>query len=125
MKLFHASVLTLSLTIALIATESLSSSKAFAETQNINAVALEVNGIKVWLPSMIMAKKGDTVKIHAVSKIPGQNNVHGFSIDQFKIKALVTDKATDMEFVADKAGIFPIHCHLHPAHIGGQLLVTE
>jgi len=27
--------------------------------------------------------------------------------------------------VADKAGIFPIICQLHPAHVGGQLVVLE
>ncbi|MEO5969655.1 MAG: hypothetical protein ABIQ95_06980 [Bdellovibrionia bacterium] len=125
MKLFHASILKLSFAIALVAVGSFSSAKAFAETLNINVVAIEVDGTKFWLPSMIVAKKGDTVNIHAVSKVPGQNNVHGFAIDQFKIAGLVTDKPMDMKFVADKAGIFPIRCHLHPAHIGGQLLVTE
>jgi nitrosocyanin len=125
MKLFHDSVLALSLTIALITGASLSSTTASAETLSVNVVAVEVAGTKFWLPSTIIAKKGDTVKIHAISKVPGQNNVHGFAIDQFKIQAVVTEKPMDLEFVADKAGIFPIRCHLHPAHIGGQLLVME
>ena len=30
-----------------------------------------------------------------------------------------------VEFVADKSGIFQISCQLHPAHVGGQLLVLE
>lgn len=121
MKLFQTMILTL----AVVLVGGLAPVKGYAETLTINAVALEVNGTKIWLPSTIVAKKGDLVKIHAVSKIPGQNNVHGFAIDQFKVKSLATDKVTDIEFVADKVGIFPLYCHLHPAHIGGQILVTE
>jgi len=118
--------MTLILTGVMTTSRSPFTAQAFAATQTINVVALEVNDTKIWIPSVILAKKGDTVKIHAINKIPGQNKVHGFAIDQFKIQALVmTDKPTDLEFVANKAGIFPIRCHLHPAHVGGQLLVTE
>lgn len=104
---------------------SVLSSAYAAGTQELQIAAVEINGTKFWFPSTIIAKKGDTVKIHAVSKIGGKNNIHGFAIDAFKIQALVGEKTTEIEFVADKAGIFPIRCHLHPAHIGGQLLVTE
>jgi hypothetical protein len=34
-------------------------------------------------------------------------------------------KSEIIEFKADKAGIFPIICHLHPAHVGTQLVVLE
>ena len=99
------------------------SAAAFAETHTIQEVAIEMNGVKFWIPSTIVVKKGDTVKIHAVSKIGGKNNIHGFAIDPFKVEALVNDKGMDIEFVADKAWIFPIRCQLHPGHIGGQLVV--
>ena len=110
-----------------ILTSSLAYQPAWAagEVRTLQAVAIEAGGTKFWLPSTIVAKKGDTVKIHAVSKVPGANNVHGFAIDEFKVEALVDDKGKDFEFVASKAGIFPIRCHLHPAHIGGQLVVLE
>ena len=29
-----------------------------------------------------------------------------------------------VEFTADKVGVFPYSCQLHPAHVGGQLVVT-
>lgn len=98
---------------------------SYAETQTIQEVAVEVNGTKFWIPSTITVKKGDTVKIHAVSKIPGENSVHGFAIDAYKIQEVADTKGKDFQFVADKAGIFPIRCQLHPAHIGGQLVVLE
>jgi len=96
-----------------------------SETHQIQEVAVEIDGTKFWLPSDITVKKGDTVKIHLVSKVPGANPAHGFAIDAFKIQEVVDAKGKDIEFVADKVGIFPIRCQLHPAHIGGQLIVLE
>jgi nitrosocyanin len=100
-------------------------SSAYAETRTFNVTAVEVDGTKFWLPANLIVKKGDTVKIHAVSKVPGQNSVHGFAIDAFKIQEVVDTKGKDITFTADKAGIFDIRCQLHPAHVGGQLLVIE
>ena len=91
----------------------------------VQSVAVEVNGTKFWIPSHITVNKGDTVKLHLVSKVPAPNTVHGFAIEAFKIAEVVDGKGKDIEFVADKEGIFPIKCHLHPAHIGGQLVVLE
>src|SRR5690242_19015519 len=127
MNLRRTSFLGICFSLAL-AISTFHATPASAETHTIQMVALELGGkpgagTKIWLPSTITVKKGDTVKIHAVSKIPGKNNVHGLAIDAFKVEALVEGKGMDIEFVADKAGIFPIRCHLHPAHIGGQLVV--
>ena len=36
-----------------------------------------------------------------------------------------TFTVANVEFTADKAGIFPINCQLHPAHVGGELVVLE
>jgi plastocyanin len=93
------------------------------EVRQFDATAVEINGVKFWLPSTLYVKKGDTVKIHLVSVIPGKNNIHGFKISEFNVEALVDEKGKDVEFVADKSGIYKIFCHLHPAHKGGQLIV--
>ncbi|MGZ3698472.1 MAG: cupredoxin domain-containing protein [Bdellovibrionota bacterium] len=103
----------------------LSSLSAFAENRSFRADAVEIDGTKFWLPSSFTVKKGDKVKIHIVSKVPGPNSVHGFAIDDYKVQEVADTKGKDIEFVADKAGIFPIRCHLHEAHIGGQLIVLE
>jgi nitrosocyanin len=111
---------TLFLTFAFLA-----ASAAFAETRSFTQYAVEIDGVKFWLPSTIIVKKGDTVKIHAVSKVPGANSVHGLAIDAFKIQEVVDTKGKDITFTADKAGVFDIRCHLHPPHVGGQLIVLE
>jgi nitrosocyanin len=116
-KLLRSSFLLLALATPIAA--------AHAETREFQEVAVEANGVKFWIPAVIVVKKGDVVKIHAVSKVPGANSVHGFAIDAYKIAAVADTKGTDIEFTADHAGIFPIHCQLHPAHIGGQFIVLE
>lgn len=96
-----------------------------ADTQQFYLQAVELSGTKFWLPSTVVVKKGDTVKIHLVNKIPGINSLHGFAIDAFKVKEVIDTKGKEIEFTADKVGLFPIYCQLHPAHIGGQLVVLD
>jgi nitrosocyanin len=98
---------------------------AFATERQFNITAVEINGTKFWFPSTLTVKKGDVVKIHAVSKVPGENSVHGFAIKDYNIAEVIDTKGKDIQFTADRDGIFPISCHLHPAHIGGQLVVLK
>ena len=87
-------------------------------------VGVQYEGVKMWLPGEVFAKAGDTVEIKVINKIPGEGTMHGFSIDAFGVKKVVAQGETAIvRFKADKAGIFPIYCQLHPAHVGGQLVV--
>lgn len=86
--------------------------------------AVRYEGTVLWLPSTLIVKKGQKVKINLINSVPQDPNVHGFAIDPFNIKVGVTrGKPEVVEFTATKEGLFTIYCHLHPAHIGGQLLV--
>jgi nitrosocyanin len=79
--------------------------------------------VKIWEPTTIVAKKGDTVVLQLVNRHADE---HGFEIAAFNVKEVVPgEKTATVKFVADKAGIFPIKCQLHPAHVTGQLLVLE
>jgi nitrosocyanin len=79
--------------------------------------------VKIWEPTSIIAKKGDTVVLQLVNRHADE---HGFEIAAFNIKEVVPgEKTSNVKFTADKAGIFPIKCHLHPAHVSGQLVVLE
>jgi nitrosocyanin len=89
-------------------------------------VNIEFEGSKVWVPGPIVVKKGDTVKIKAINNVKSDPAEHGLAIEAFGVKKVVNrGKAETVEFKADKAGIFPITCHLHPAHVGTQLVVQE
>ena len=92
----------------------------------ITIVGVEYEGTKLWVPSTIVARKGDRVKVHLISKIPSEPAQHGFAIDAVKVAEVVNrGEPKSVEFVADAVGLFPIYCQLHPAHVGGQLLVVD
>ena len=101
--------------------ESMDSKKV----QKFQLFTVELNGTKFWLPSTLVVKKGSQVKLHLITKVPAPNHVHGFKIPDFGIEEVVDNQGKEVEFTADKAGIFPILCHLHATHIGGQLIVLE
>jgi nitrosocyanin len=92
----------------------------------VTLVNIEFEGTKIWVPGPVVVKKGDTVKITAINNVKSDPPVHGIAIDAYGIQVLVNvGKPEIIEFKADKAGIFPIFCQLHPAHVGTQLVVLE
>ena len=92
----------------------------------VTLVNIEFEGTKVWVPGPVVVKKGQTVKLKAVNNVKSDPPVHGIAIEAYGIQALVNVGTPEIiEFKADKAGIFPISCHLHPPHVGTQLVVLE
>ncbi|MBU6375518.1 MAG: cupredoxin domain-containing protein [Bdellovibrionales bacterium] len=98
---------------------------AFSAERTFRLLTVEINGTKFWLPSTLVVQKGDTVKIEAVTKLEGASAIHGLSIPEMKIQEVVDNKSRVFTFKADRAGVFPITCHLHPPHIPSQLVVLE
>jgi heme/copper-type cytochrome/quinol oxidase subunit 2 len=98
--------------------------RAEEATMSFTVVNIEYEGSKVWTPGTLVVKKDTLVKLKLVNKVPSDPNQHGFAIPAYNIAEVVTrgeDKS--IEFKADKAGVFPIICQLHPAHVGGELVV--
>ena|SRR5579885_1700480 len=92
--------------------------------KTFTVVAEQINKSKFWFPSNIMVNQGDKVKLVLKNDIEGADNTHGFTIPAYGITEVVTRGVPKtVTFTADKAGIFPYNCQLHPAHIGGELLV--
>jgi nitrosocyanin len=78
--------------------------------------------VKQWLGGTIVAKKGDDLELTLINNVPSGD--HGFFIPDFKITKIVKKGVKEVvKFKADKEGIFEMKCHLHPAHIGGQLVI--
>lgn len=87
-------------------------------------VNMEYKGTKVWVPGTLIVKRGEKVRIHLINNTP--SGVHGFAIDAFQVKSSVSnEKKENVEFQAKQAGLFTIYCHLHPAHLTGQLWVIK
>jgi len=95
-------------------------------TREVTLVNIEFEGAKIWVPGPVVVKQGDNVRIRAINNVKSEPPVHGIAIDAYGIQALVNvGKPEIIEFKADKAGIFPIFCQLHPPHVGTQLVVLE
>ena len=107
-----------------LASAMLSGAPASAGEVTLTVVNVETpQGVKVWLPESIFAKKGDTVKLKLINKLDAE---HGFKIAGVGVEKVVAAQATEeVTFKAEKAGIYPISCQLHPPHVAGQLVVLE
>src|SRR3984957_15004261 len=93
-------------------------------TRSFTLVSIEADDAKIWLPSVIAVEQGDKVKLTLKNLVPGAVNQHGFTIPAYNVTEVVTRGVPKtVTFVADKAGVFPFSCQLHPAHIGGSLIV--
>ena len=93
---------------------------------NLTVVNIEFEGSKIWVPGTIVVKKGGKVTLKLINNVKSDPKEHGFAISAYNIAETVNrGEPKTVEFTADKAGIFPITCHLHPAHVGGQLIVLE
>ena len=117
LRMWTASVSTLALAL-------LVAGPAPAEERSFTIANVEYEGTKAFLPSTLIVRQGDTVKLRILNNVPGDPNQHGFAIPDYGIEKVVTrGEPQDVEFAAEKTGLFPIKCHLHAAHLGGQLLV--
>lgn len=110
----------------LLAAALLWSAPVLAEEREFTVVNIEFEGTKVWVPGTLVVKKGDTVKLKLINNVKTDPNVHGFAIPAYAVAAVVPrGEPQEVTFKADRAGVFPITCQLHPAHVGGELVVLE
>ena len=95
-----------------------------AKAMSMTVVNIEYEGTKVWVPSTLVVKKGTKVTLKLINNVPSDPNQHGFAIPDLKIAEIVNRGEPKMvEFTADTPGVYPIICQLHPAHVGGELVV--
>jgi nitrosocyanin len=94
-----------------------------AEDVSVTMVNVEYEGTKMWLPGTVVVKRGSRVRIKLVNNVPSEP-AHGFAIPAYGVAEVVNrGEPKQVEFTADRDGIFPMICQLHPAHVGGQLIV--
>ncbi|MGH7429835.1 MAG: cupredoxin domain-containing protein, partial [Candidatus Methylomirabilaceae bacterium] len=123
MKKVFSSRMTAIAVVSLFVASAMPASGQAPTEREITVVNIEFEGSKVWVPATIIAKKGEKVRVKLINKVKSDPNVHGFAIPDYNVKVDVyRDKPETVEFTVDKAGLFRIWCHLHPAHLPGQLL---
>lgn len=97
-----------------------------AEDREITLVNIKYQGNVIWLPNPLIVREGDRVTLTLVNNVPDEPSIHGFSIPVFGVKANVARaEPQKVVFTASKAGLFETNCHLHPAHVRGQILVLS
>jgi nitrosocyanin len=110
---------------AALAIEAKPSATAQPErVKSFTVVSVLIGQTKFWLPSTIIVDQGDRVKLTLRNEAPGQDLQHGFSIPGYKISELVVrGQPKTITFTANRPGVFAYYCQIHPAHVGGQLMV--
>ena len=116
----------LAFAIAAVVDVRLAQIEAQQAARELTLVNIKYEGSNIWVPGPLVVKKGDRVKIRGINNVKDDPAEHGLAIDEFGVKLVVNrGKSETAEFVADKAGIFRIWCHLHLPHVATQLIVLE
>ena len=117
-------IVRLGFAMALVCGIGAGAARAAEPAMSFTVVNVEYEGTKIWLPATLVVKKGTLVKVKLINNVPTDPNQHGFAIPAYNIAEVVTrGEPKTFEFTADKDGIFPINCQLHPAHVAGELVV--
>ncbi len=94
-----------------------------AEPKKFTLINVVLDGTKIWLPSSLMVQQGDEVELTLINKL---EEPHGFKIEAFGVEEVVRPKAQmTVQFTASQPGVHSYLCHLHPPHLGGQMLVLS
>ncbi len=101
----------------------IASFSALSEVRKITLVNYEIDGTKQWIPGNIAGYEEEELEITLINKAKGP---HGFMIPSHDVTEVVKkgEKKT-FKVKLKKEGIYPMKCHLHPAHIGGQLIILD
>ncbi|MGH7775101.1 MAG: hypothetical protein ACREQA_22990 [Candidatus Binatia bacterium] len=120
-------VLGLALVVALVlAGGVLLTQGAQPVAHELTLVNIKYEGSNIWVPGPLVVKRGDRVRLRGINNVKDDPAEHGLAIDEFGVKLVVNrGKPETAEFVADKAGIFRVWCHLHLPHVATQLIVLE
>jgi len=96
---------------------------AAAEPKKFTLINVLLDETKIWLPSSLIVQQGEAVELTLINQL---DEPHGFKIADFGIEEVVQPKAqTTVKFTASKPGAHNYICHMHPPHIGGQMLVLS
>ena len=99
-------------------------SKPTSSKAKVREVVFEnrlVEGKKTWLPSIVQANNGESLRFKLINKL---NAPHGFFIKDYTEPVIVKGNSTKiLPVIVAKKGTYAVKCHLHPAHVGAQIVV--
>ncbi len=96
---------------------------AFAsDVSTTQIISTNIGGKNVYVPSTVVVTSGapQTLSIYNTTEVP-----HGFRIEGLDIEAILPPQEELMLKLPplEAGSVFRIHCHLHPAHRSGTLVV--
>jgi nitrosocyanin len=114
--------------VLVVVAAALAAPPAFAQQARAFTVVTVLSGqgdnvANVWLPSTLIVRRGERVTLTLRNVSPAD---HGFAIDEARIQEVVQPgQNKTVTFSHRTEGILRYYCHVHPAHIGGQVLVVR
>ena len=107
--------------LILLGALSLAASQVSAAVRRFTLVTDALNGTTIWYPPSFTVHQGEKAVLTLINKL---DEPHGFNLEDFGITEVVQPKTqTTVTVTASKTGLHNFRCHLHPQHLGGQLLV--
>lgn len=98
-------------------------SQAVVQPQAVNFTNKLVDGKKTWLPATVTVKAGSPLVITLINTL---TEPHGFEIADLLAPVVVPPGETmEVKVVAKAPGRHKFSCQLHPAHVGGELVVEK
>lgn len=106
---------------AVLAKSKPAKTMAKMEVHKIEVTNKLIDGKKVWLPADIELKAGETYELDLKNTLA---DPHGFEIPGLLEAQVVKGNETKVvKLTPKKAGTYPFKCQLHPAHVGGKVVV--
>ncbi|MEI6398153.1 MAG: cupredoxin domain-containing protein [Pseudomonadota bacterium] len=91
------------------------------KAQQITLTNKIVDGKKTWLPAELKVKVGQPVELFLVNTLP---DPHGFNLPGLAPDVVVPGNSkTKVKFTPSKKETIKYTCQLHPAHVGGSVVV--
>lgn len=91
------------------------------ESRVVTLVSRVEQGIQIWSPPKISAKKGEEIKIRLENHTEA---IHGFTIEGLGVREQIMGyRAIEFTIKPEEKGTFRFVCHFHKAHKGGELKV--
>lgn len=92
-----------------------------AKVEKVTLTNKLIDGKKVWEPGAIKVAAGSEIELTLTNTLA---DPHGFTVPGLVENVVVAGNETKtVKVAATKAGTYKFSCQLHPAHVGGEIVV--
>ncbi len=103
------------------------------EPKDFRVAILSIDPVSFYAPSAIILDERGRLNPLVLIVTNNTQKEHGFAMDPVKIKEVLKPgesktfklSQTDLDALGTDRSSFKYYCHLHPAHIGGQIYIKR